>query len=114
MHLLDIIWPARMETRLTEISGQIANRIRQAVWQRVSRRLPAMGIAESRGYIRTRAVAVIHREVDAALRNDSAVQGAYRSRLIELTQDEIVRLISIQRFKTAPVPVAVPAIRRAA
>jgi hypothetical protein len=113
--LANLLQMFRKETRLADVARGLAARTRHAVWQRVAERVPAMGVNESRGYIRARAATVVCSEVDALLRRDVKLRPANRRQLIDLTCDELTRqiLAHVAALRTAPARVAV-ALRRAA
>ncbi len=47
------------------MSAQVAERSHQAVLDRVRRRVATMRVSEARGYVRSRALEIVHREMNA-------------------------------------------------
>ena len=113
--LVNLFKSFRNEARLAGAARVLAARARHAVWLRVAERVPGMGVNESRGYIRARAAAVVHGEVDAILSSDRTLCARHRRQLIDLTCDELARqiLAHAAALRFAPVQAAAP-LRRAA
>lgn len=117
--LFDLFQSFRAEARLADVARSAAARVRHAVWQRVSQRVPGLGANETRGYIRARAAGLVRSEVDAVMARDSLAL-RHRSLLIELTSDELVRQIvahaaaaNVKAARLSPARVSVP-LRRVA
>ena len=94
MGFLEVLAVFRPGDKLAELAEQVAERCRAAVLKRVEQLAPAMSAAESLGYIRARAAAVVHHEV--GLVDDMRVQtsAARRQQLASLTTDAVVRRVA--------------------
>ena len=93
----------RRETKLVDLAEIIASRSRHAVWQRVCQRAPHMNVSEARGYIRARAANIVHFEVDQIVKDHlQTVTEEMRPRLIQMSTDAVVRLVSIESQLVAP------------
>lgn len=115
MFLFDLFPWLRSESRLQNASRGIAARVRNDVWRRVAERVPGMGPHESRGYIRARAAAIVHGEVDSLYKHDHSLKASQRAHLIDLASHELVRQIVARAaaVRTAPAKAIAPQ-RRAA
>jgi hypothetical protein len=82
--------------KLEEIAEHAAACARHAVWERVRRQIEPMGPAEARGYVRARSAAVVHRVIGRVYENDPTLRRAARTRLVELTTESLIRIISDQ------------------
>jgi hypothetical protein len=61
------------------------------VWDRVEGRTSRMSPAEARGYIRARCAAVVHEQVEQALRKHPNWPTTLRTEVLERTADDTVR-----------------------
>lgn len=77
---------------LDRLAADLAEQALAAVLLRSRTRAAKMRTAEARGYIRARAAAVIHQQVDAELQHRPAAQGGYRADLIERATEAVIRL----------------------
>jgi hypothetical protein len=75
---------------LTLFAREIAERSRIEVLRRLVGLSPDMSNAEARGYIRTRAAVVVHREVNLWMHHQHNLPLADRSKLIELATELLV------------------------
>jgi hypothetical protein len=78
---------------LAEMAERVAGRSRLAVWQRVVDRVPTLGPAESRGYLRARAASVIVAETDRLIEQEGATVARMRDRIIAAATDSLVETI---------------------
>jgi hypothetical protein len=81
---------ADAEQDLMVPAQQIAERSCIEVLRRLSGLSPDMSTAEARGYIRTRAAVVVHREVNLLMQHERGVQPSERPKLIELATELLV------------------------
>jgi hypothetical protein len=91
MELFNIIAHLRGDARIADLAEEIAERSLEGVRARVAARLPALGIAEARGYIRSRSAAVVRPLADATVKSAGDVKPAWRPQLIEKATEEVVR-----------------------
>jgi hypothetical protein len=96
-----MLWPQRItqwlvSDRLAEMAERVAGRSRLAVWQRVTDKLAALGPTEARGYIRSRAIAVIHAETDRLIEQEGPRVGKIRERIIASATQSLVESIVVQ------------------
>jgi hypothetical protein len=94
-------WPQRIaqwlvSDRLTEMTERVAGRSRLAVWQRTVERTATLGPTESRGYIRARAAAVIHRETDRLIEQEGPRVARQRAAIIAAATQSLVETIVAQ------------------
>jgi hypothetical protein len=111
IRLLEMVARFRPDARMARLAERIADRCQAAVWERICRRAPGMAVAEARGYIRARAAAVVHAEVESALAEQPVIARAWRSRLVEMVTEEVVRAALATLFRMEHRPAA---MRRAA
>lgn len=98
------------ETKLARAADRLAALCQEQVWRLVQQRALAMSPAEARGYVRARAGLLVKRTVEAELARSRHLAGA-RERLLDLTTDQVVRLIGAQLRAVRP---ALRSQRRAA
>jgi hypothetical protein len=91
--LLDL-WSAK--DRTTELAERVAGRSRLAVWQRVAPRLPLLGPTEARGYIRSRALAVLEAETDRLIEQEGPKAARHRQQIVEQATETLIRAIGQQ------------------
>jgi len=103
-----MLWPQRItqwlvSDRLAEMAERVAGRSRLAVWQRVADKLVVLGPTEARGYVRVRAVAVVHAETDRLIAQEGFRVSRIRARIIESATQSLVETIvaQIQQRRTA-------------
>jgi hypothetical protein len=82
--------------RTAEMAERVAGRSRMAVWQRVSQRLGSLGAAEARGYVRARALVVIHDETDRLIEQEGQKLVRHRQKIVDLATGAIIRMIASQ------------------
>lgn len=58
--------------RVRDFAERVAGRSRLAVWQRVFERLPKLRPTEARGYLRSRAIAVVRAETSQLIEQEGA------------------------------------------
>lgn len=95
---LSIFGDVRKET--SELAARIAPRCHAAVWARVERRAPSMRLSEARGYIRARAAAVVHAQVNAELNHTR--RDVSRADLMSLATDKVVTLVFRELLAVPP------------
>lgn len=93
MNLKQVFERFRGEAKLKDLARDVAERCRHDVWDKVWRRVPAMDMAEARGYVRARAAIVVSREVDWIAEHSKWVNGARRQRLFDQTLALVTQLI---------------------
>ena len=82
---------ANNKTIVNQLVSRIAARSRTAVWQRVVTRCQQMGPHEARGYIRSRAAKIVHREFSIATSQLSNLSSRTLCAVADLAMDEVVR-----------------------
>ena len=87
MGILSFLTRRRNARRVEQAAAEVAQRSYRPVVDRIRRRATTMRIAEARGYVRSRALDIVHREL-AAVHNgriplDPATQTAIISRATE-------------------------------
>jgi len=112
MGILSFFTRRRQARIIAQAAGEIAARSHEAVLSRVKRRATTMRVAEARGYVRSRSLEIVHREL-AAVHNgripfDPATQTAIIS---QATEAVVIRVLAEMR---AVPQAARPAQRRAA
>jgi hypothetical protein len=88
------------------ISGEVAQRSVGPVLTRVRRRAATMRIAEAKGYVRARALEIVHRELGAVQKGREKLEPAMQTEIVSLaTEAVIVRVMaelrSSEQSKTA-------------
>src|SRR5262245_7062163 len=76
---------------VTEMAERVAGRSRLAVWQRVMDQLPRLGPHEARGYLRARAISVIHLETDRLVEQEGAKVARIRNSIEEAALQLLVQ-----------------------
>ena len=109
MPLMSFIHRFRNQQRLVRVAENIATRSHDRVWQRTGIMAARMTAAEARGYIRARAVTVIHREAERHFSDQNHLPLTLRSEVMELAVESLIE--SIQKQLTAATH---PALRQAA
>jgi hypothetical protein len=82
--------------RLAEMAERVAGRSRLGVWQRVMHRLPALGPTEARGYLRARAIAVVHEETSRLVDQEGSAIARRRVEIEESALNLLINMISSQ------------------
>jgi len=111
MNLWELFLPGRTARRQARLANEIAQRCRVDAWSRIERRATGMRLAEARGYMRSRAAEIIHREVDQALACQNVTDGLNREELVNQTTDLLVALLFRELLH---VPARYRPLRRAA
>ena len=83
----------RHEPKISELAIDLAERCRDDVWDKVWRRVPAMELAEARGYVRARAAIVVSHLVDSVAEPSKWLNSARRQRLFDQTLTQVTQLI---------------------
>jgi hypothetical protein len=97
---------------VTQLAQEVAARSYSAVMDRVRRRATTMRVAEARGYVRSRALDIVHRELAAIHNGRITLDPATQTEIIsQATETVVVRITA----ELGNVPKAVrPAKRHAA
>ena len=93
MGLFSFFSKQREEQRLANLADEIAERVRDVVWQRVRERVPTLGINETRGYVRARSASVIQAEVSRIIKANLGAKESQRSQLVGATVVAVQRLV---------------------
>lgn len=96
-------------SRLSEMAERVAGRSRMMVWQRVASWLGNLGPTEVRGYIRSRASAVVIAETDRLIEQEGEKVARMREQIIDTALAMLVDVIAAQMRERAA-----SAMRRAA
>ncbi len=92
----------RSDQRLTPLAERVAERSRIEVARRLIGLSPDMSHAEARGYIRTRAAVVVHRQVNLLMQHDRSLKPSERPKLIELATELLVERYLASSVESAP------------
>jgi len=91
------IWNFFSERRtrqlVEQIGREVAQQSREPVLQRVRRRAATMRIAEARGYVRSRALEIVHRELAAVHNGRITVDPTTQTLMISLATEAVVTRI---------------------
>jgi hypothetical protein len=79
-----------------DLAERVANRGRMAVWQRVMDRLPTLRPAEARGYVRSRAAAVVQHETTRLIEQEGSSVGRLRTAIEAAAIEQLIRMITTQ------------------
>jgi hypothetical protein len=103
----------RRNARLvTETAADVAQRSYRPVMDRVRRRASTMRTAEARGYVRSRALDIVHRELAAIYRGKIPLDPATQTEIISRATDTVVAS-ALAELRSVP-KAAVKPNRRAA
>ncbi len=97
----------RNDRMVAQMSGELAQRSTAPVLDRVRRRAATMRVAEARGYVRARALDIVHRELAAlhngAIRLDPTIQAQIIGRATEaVVQHVLAELRSVPKAAARP------------
>jgi hypothetical protein len=67
-----------------------------AVWQRVMQRLPTLGPTEARGYVRSRAAAVVQHETSRLIEQEGTSVARLRPAIEAAAIEQLIRMITTQ------------------
>jgi hypothetical protein len=79
-----------------DMAERVASRGRMAVWQRVVERLPTLGPIEARGYVRSRAAAVVQQETTRLIDQEGASVARLRPAIEEAAIEHLICTITTQ------------------
>jgi len=82
--------------RVADLAERVAGRSRLDVWQRVKDRLAQLGPAESRGYLRSRAIGIVREETRRLVDQEGASVARWRSQIEAAALDLLIRSIADQ------------------
>lgn len=103
----------RRDARIaTKAAAEVAQRSYGVVLDRVKRRAKTMRIAEARGYVRSRALDIVHRELAAVHNGRIPLTPALQTTIISKATDTVVAQV-LAELRSVPKAVK-PADRRAA
>jgi hypothetical protein len=94
------------------IANEVAQRSVGAVLGRVRRRASTMRVAEARGYVRARALEIVHRELASVQKGQEKLDPALQTEIVSQATDTVVASVMAELRGTAKV--ARPEQRRAA
>jgi hypothetical protein len=80
----------REARRVEQAAAEVAQRSYGAVMDRVRRRATAMRVSEARGYVRSRALDIVHRELAALHKGRIPLQPATQTAIISRATETIV------------------------
>ena len=111
------IWSFLTQSRharfVARLASEIAQRSYSPVSDRVRRRATTMRIAEARGYVRSRALEIIHREL-ASLRQEHKIADAAVREEIAAQASELLVVRILAELRSVPKDAARPTRRQAA
>ncbi len=103
----------RRRARLIEQSAaDVAQRSYRAVMDRVRRRAATMRVSEARGYVRSRSLDIVHRELAAMHQGKIPLDPATQTQIISRATDSVVASV-LAELRSVP-PAAKPASKSAA
>ena len=106
-------WTRRRDARLTARSAEeVARRSQSAVMDRVRRRATTMRVGEARGYVRSRALDIVHRELAAMHNGRIPLAPAQQTAIISQATDAVVVAV-LAELRSVP-KTAKPVGKRAA
>ena len=112
MGILSFVFQRRNARRIAREAAEVASRSHQPVMDRVRRRASTMRIAEARGYVRSRALDIAHREL-AALHNRAIPHAPdVQTQIISRATETVVASV-LAELRSVPPAAKVPS-RRAA
>ncbi len=91
-------------SRNDQIAEEIAGSCYNAVQQRLSHDCFAMNPSEARGYVRARATAVVHRELQRYLSRHPQVRKSQAGPILTLAMEEVVRSTLLRLRRSVPMP----------
>jgi hypothetical protein len=95
--------------RVADMAERVAGRSRLDVWQRVKDRLAQLGPAESRGYLRSRAIGIVREETLRLVSQEGASIARWQEQIEAAALDLLIRSIAEQHQQRRPI-----GVRRAA
>jgi hypothetical protein len=106
-------WTRRRNAKLIAQQAQeVARRSQPTVLDRVRRRAATMRIAEARGYVRSRALEIVHRELAALHKGRIPLEPEQQTQLISQATDTVVAAV-LAELRSVP-KAAKPTGKRAA
>ncbi len=102
MGLIDLLCGTRHERRLEALAGQIASDSQAAVQQRLRADVVQLGRGELRGYIRARAAAVVHHEVERLMATQPQILRKSQPELVQRATNQVVQRLAHELFFTVP------------
>lgn len=95
-------WSRWRDARLvTQAAEEVARRSQPAVMERVRRRAGTMRIAEARGYVRSRALDIVHRELSAMHNGRIPLDPPQQTAIISQATETIVAAI-LSELRSVP------------
>jgi len=82
--------------RVADMAERVAGRSRLDVWQRVKDRLAQLGAAESRGYLRARAIGIVRDETLRLVAQEGASIARWQDAIEAAALDLLIRSIADQ------------------
>src|SRR4051794_40520854 len=82
--------------RTADMAERVAGRSRLVVWKRVMHRLSSLGPTEARGYVRSRAIAVVREETNRLIEQEGSSLVEHRAEIEEAAIDLLIHQISVQ------------------
>ncbi len=103
----------RRTARLIEqTANEVAQRSYEPVITRVRRRASSMRVSEARGYVKSRSLDIVHRELAAIHNGQIALDPATQTQIISRATESVAASV-LAELRSVP-PAAKPAKRRAA
>jgi hypothetical protein len=90
----------QLQQRLERLASEIADCSHALVWERSHRSALAMRLPEAQGYVRARAMPVIHQQTMLALLNEDAIDRELRSELLERATRAVVDSVTHELLKS--------------
>ncbi|HEX3727621.1 MAG TPA: hypothetical protein VHV08_15310 [Pirellulales bacterium] len=112
MGIFSFLTRGRHARMVSEAAAQLARRSQAVVLDRVRRRANTMRVAEARGYVRSRALDIVHRELAAMHNGRIPLSPAEQTEIISRATDAIVTAV-LAELRCVP-KTAVPKGKKAA
>jgi hypothetical protein len=112
MGLLSFFAKRRLARNIAQTASQVAERSVAPVLDRVRRRATTMRVAEARGYVRSRALDIVHRELATLCGGRIPFDPPAQASIIGQATDAVVLRVMAE-LRSVP-PAAKPARRKAA
>ena len=100
MAWLDVCNRFLAQYRISHLAAEIAERSHATVWEKTHKQAIAMRLPEAQGYVRARAIAVIHAHAMRALADAELIDRSLRSELIERATGAVVDSVTHDLLKS--------------
>lgn len=112
MGIWNFLAKRRNARKVVAISSEVAQRSVAPVLGRVRRRATTMRVAEARGYVRARALEIVHRELATLQKGREKLDPALQTQIVSQAVESVV--VRVMAELRSPAKAAQPVSRRAA